>query len=72
MNPEIVEVVSITTPQQEVLLQSLLEAHLSATSSLKAKGFLEDWSHAKSSFKLLVPPSERAAMGLVERTAVTA
>jgi len=72
VNPEIVEVVSITTPQQEVLLQSLLEAHLSATSSLKAKGFLEDWSHAKSSFKLLVPPSERAAMGLVERTAVTA
>jgi hypothetical protein len=67
VNPEIVEVVGITTPQQESLLKSLLEAHVSTTSSEKAKALLADWTNAKSSFKLLVPPSERAAMGLEAR-----
>lgn len=72
VNPEIVEVVSITTPQQEALLQSLLEAHLNTTASEKAKALLADWTNAKSSFKLLVPPSERAAMGLEAREVVAA
>ena len=72
VNPEIVEVVSITTPQQESLLKSLLEAHVDTTSSEKAKALLSDWTNAKASFKLLVPPSERAAMGLEAREVVTA
>ena len=72
VNPEIVEVVGITTPQQESLLKSLLEAHVSTTSSEKAKALLTDWTNAKSSFKLLVPPSERAAMGLEAREVVAA
>jgi glutamate synthase (ferredoxin) len=72
VNPEIVEVVGITTPQQESLLKSLLEAHVSTTSSEKAKALLADWTNAKSSFKLLVPPSERAAMGLEAREVVAA
>merc|ERR1712091_523591 len=72
VNPEIVEVVGITTPQQESLLKSLLEAHVSTTSSEKAQALLADWTNAKSSFKLLVPPSERAAMGLEAREVVAA
>jgi len=72
VNPEIVEVVGITTPQQESLLKSLLEAHVSTTSSEKAKALLADWTNAKLSFKLLVPPSERAAMGLEAREVVAA
>ena len=72
VNPEIVEVVSITTPQQESLLKSLLEAHVNTTSSEKAKALLSDWTNAKSLFKLLVPPSERAAMGLEAREVVAA
>ncbi len=72
VNAEIVEVLSITTPQQESLLQSLLETHVSTTASAKAKALLSDWTNSKSSFKVLVPPSERAAMGLVQRAAVTA
>ena len=72
VNPEIVEVVGITTPQQESLLKSLLETHVSTTSSDKAKALLSDWTNAKSLFKLLVPPSERAAMGLEAREVVAA
>ena len=72
VNPEIVEVVGITTPQQESLLKSLLEAHVNTTSSDKAKALLSDWTNAKSLFKLLVPPSERAAMGLEAREVVAA
>jgi glutamate synthase (ferredoxin) len=72
VNAEIVEVVSITTPQQESLLRSLLEMHVSTTASTKAKALLSDWTNSMSAFKVLVPPSERAAMGLFERTAVTA
>jgi len=72
VNPEIVQVLSITTPQQESLLKSLLEAHVSTTSSEKAKSLLLDWSNSKSLFKLLVPPSERAAMGLEAREVVAA
>jgi glutamate synthase (ferredoxin) len=72
VNPEIVEVLGITTPQQESLLKSLLEAHVNTTSSDKAKALLSDWTNAKSLFKLLVPPSERAAMGLEAREVVAA
>ncbi len=72
VNPEIVEVCSITTAEQESVLKDLLEAHLAATGSSKASALLADWAAAKGRFKLLVPPSERAAMGLVQKQAVAA
>jgi glutamate synthase (ferredoxin) len=72
VNPEIVEVCGITTAEQEAMLKGLLEAHLAATGSTKATVLLADWTAAKSRFRLLVPPSEREAMGLVDKLAVVA
>jgi glutamate synthase (ferredoxin) len=50
----------------------LLEAHLEATGSSKAAAILADWSSWKGRFKLLVPPSEKANVGLAEREQVAA
>ena len=70
VNPEIVEVCSITTDEQASLLKQLLELHVAATGSEKASSLLADWSAAKAGFKVLIPPSEREAMGLMDRAAV--
>ena len=72
VNPEIVEVCPITTSEQESTLRGLLELHVAATGSEKASALLSDWSAARSRFKVLVPPSERAAMGLADKQAVAA
>jgi len=72
VNPEIVAIAELTTPEQEALLKPLLQAHLDATGSAKAAEILADWSTWKAQFKLLVPPSEKAAVGLAEREAVVA
>jgi glutamate synthase (ferredoxin) len=70
VNPEIVAICDLTTPEQEALLKPLLEAHLQATGSSKAAAILADWSSWKGRFKLLVPPSEKANVGLAEREQV--
>ena len=49
-----------------------MEAHVAATGSSKASALLADWAAAKGRFKVLIPPSERAAMGLVDQQAVAA
>jgi glutamate synthase (ferredoxin) len=72
VNPEIVEVCTITTDEQESLLKGLLERHVALTGSEKAAALLADWSAAKGCFKVLVPPSEREAMGLADKQAVAA
>jgi glutamate synthase (ferredoxin) len=72
VNPEIVEICCLDTADQEAVLKPLLEAHRTLTGSERAATILDDWSLWKGRFKLLVPPSERAAMGLVDRAAVTA
>jgi glutamate synthase (ferredoxin) len=72
VNQETVAVVPLTTAEQEALLKPLLEAHLEATGSSKAAQLLADWPSWKSRIKLLVPPSEKVAMGLAERQAVVA
>jgi glutamate synthase (ferredoxin) len=72
VNPEIVALCALTTPEQEALLKPLLEAHLEATGSAKAAAILADWSTWKGRFRLLVPPSEKANLGLAERQAVAA
>ena len=72
VNLEIVEVCAITTSEQESMVRDLLEAHLAATGSDKARELLADWSSAKGRFKVLVPPSERAAVGLIDKQAVAA
>ncbi|WP_043368799.1 glutamate synthase large subunit [Cyanobium sp. PCC 7001] len=70
LNPETVTLCDLTTPEQDELLRPLLEAHLQATGSTKAASILADWSSWKSRFKVLVPPSEKETVGLVEREAV--
>ena len=72
VNPEIVDVCSITTSEQESTLKDMLELHVAATGSEKAQALLSDWSAARTRFKVLVPPSERAAMGLADKQAVAA
>ena len=54
------------------MLKDLLERYLAVTGSEKASALLADWPSAKARFKVLVPPSERAAMGLAEKQAVAA
>ena len=72
VNPEIVEVCAITTAEQESLLKGLLEQHVDLTASETAAALLADWPAAKNRFMVLVPPSEREAMGLVDKQAVAA
>ena len=52
------------------MLKPLLEAHREATGSARAAAILADWPSWKGRFKLLVPPSEKANVGLAEREAV--
>ena len=72
VNPEIVAICPLTTPEQEALLKPLLEAYVAETGSTKASAILADWNSWKGRFKLLVPPSERGNVGLAEKEAVAA
>jgi glutamate synthase (ferredoxin) len=72
VNRETVAIEPLTTAEQEALLKPLLEAYLEATGSSKAAAILADWPTWHSRFKVLVPPSEKVAMGLAPREAVAA
>jgi glutamate synthase (ferredoxin) len=72
VNRETVAIEPLSTTEQEAVLKALLEAHLEATGSAKAAQVLADWPSWRSRFKLLVPPSEKVAMGLAPREAVAA
>jgi len=72
INRETVTIEALSTPEQEALLKPLLEAYLEATGSDRAAQVLTNWPRWKSRFKLLVPPSEKVAMGLAPREVVTA
>jgi glutamate synthase (ferredoxin) len=72
LNLEIVALTDLTTPEQEALLKPLLQAHAEDAGSAKAAAILADWPRWKARFKVLVPPSEKAAVGLAERQVVAA
>jgi glutamate synthase (ferredoxin) len=72
LNREIVALCDLTTTNQEDLLKPLLEAHLEYTGSAKAAMILANWTNWKAKFKLLVPPSELANVGLAQQQAVAA
>jgi glutamate synthase (ferredoxin) len=72
LNPDTVELCPLTTPEQENLLLPLLEAHLAHTGSSRAAAILADWTGWKGRFKVLVPGSEKATLGLVDREQVAA
>ena len=50
---------------KENVLKKLIEEHANLTDSPKAKTILADWFNWKSLFKLVVPPSEKTKLGLV-------
>ena len=72
LNPETVALCELTTPEQEALLLPLLEAHRDHTGSARATAILADWPTWKRRFKVLVPASEKALVGLAERQEVVA
>ncbi|MEB3201120.1 MAG: glutamate synthase-related protein [Synechococcaceae cyanobacterium] len=72
LNRETVALCPLDTPEQEAMLLPLLEAHRDATGSARAAEILADWPSWKGRFKVIVPPSEKVAMGLAERQAVVA
>ena len=61
---DIVEIVELTTTEQENLLKPLLREHLLLTKSEKAQKILNTWDQSRKLFKVLIPPSEREKTGL--------
>jgi glutamate synthase (ferredoxin) len=72
LNPDTVALCDLTTPEMEAQLRPLLEQHLQHTGSARAAAILADWSAWKGRFKVLVPASEKALVGLAEREPVAA
>jgi glutamate synthase (ferredoxin) len=72
LNPDTVSLHPLTTPEQEALLLPLLEEHLRRTDSARAATILGNWATWKSHFKVLVPASELATVGLAQREQVVA
>jgi len=64
LNPGTVSLHPLTTDEQVDLLKPLLEAHLAHTGSARAATILADWTNWKTRFKVVVPPSEKALVGL--------
>jgi glutamate synthase (ferredoxin) len=72
LNPDTVALHPLTTSEQEGLLRPLLEEHHRRTGSAKAAAILADWPSWQARFKVLVPPSELATVGLAQRESVVA
>ena len=49
---------------QEDILLEIIREYRAKTNSLKAAKIIENWSHFKNSFKLIVPPSEEEMLGI--------
>ncbi|WP_288262824.1 glutamate synthase large subunit [uncultured Prochlorococcus sp.] len=64
VNKEIVSIFEIKTPQQEQILLEIINDYHEKTHSPKATNILENWVNLKSLFKVIVPPSEEAILGL--------
>jgi glutamate synthase (ferredoxin) len=72
LNPDTVAIHPLGTPEQEAILRPLLEEHQRRTGSLRAGAILDDWATWQSRFKVLVPASELATVGLAKREQVVA
>ena len=64
VNKEIVSIHQITSSKPENILLEIIREYQAKTNSLKAAKIIENWSHFKSSFKLIVPPSEEEMLGI--------
>ncbi len=58
INPEIIKLQRLTTPQGEEQLKALITAHVEHTGSPKGKAILANWSDYLGKFWQAVPPSE--------------
>jgi glutamate synthase (ferredoxin) len=72
LNAETVALVPLTTPEQEAMLRPLLENHLALTGSARAGAILADWPSWKPRLRVVVPPSEKTNLGLLDREQVAA
>ena len=70
LNAETLAMHPLETQEQEALLKPLLETHLELTGSRRAAEILANWPQWRGRFKVLVPPSEHARLGLSERVKV--
>jgi glutamate synthase (ferredoxin) len=64
VNKEIVSIHQITSSKQEEILLKIIREYQEKTNSLKAAKIIDNWSHFKSIFKLIVPPSEEEMLGI--------
>ena len=64
VNKEIVSIHKITSSKQEDILLEIIREYRAKTNSLKAAKIIENWSYYKSTFKLIVPPSEEEMLGI--------
>ena len=64
VNKEIVSIYKITNLKQEEILLGILSEYYEKTRSLKAFKIINDWSHFKGIFKIVVPPSEEEMLGI--------
>ena len=53
-------------------LKGLLQAYAEATASPVAMDLLSDWDHHRSRFAAIVPPGEKAELGLVPASVLSA
>jgi glutamate synthase (ferredoxin) len=54
-NPELVTIQRVVETEDEASLRSLVEEHVAATGSPRARAILEDWSRHLASFWKVVP-----------------
>ena len=64
VNKEIVSIHKITSSKQEDILLEIMREYRTKTNSLKAAKIIENWSYYKSTFKIIVPPSEEEMLGI--------
>ena len=64
VNKEIVSIHQITSSKQENIILEIIREYRAKTNSLKAAKIIENWSYYKSTFKLIVPPSEEEMLGI--------
>ncbi|AAQ00712.1 MULTISPECIES: glutamate synthase large subunit [Prochlorococcus] len=67
VNTEIVEIHSLLTTEQEDIVKPLIKEHYQKTKSFKAQKIINEWAYYKQKFKILVPPSEKLRLGLLDQ-----
>ena len=72
INTETVALYPAKTPAMDSQLKGLLQAYAEATASPVAMDLLSDWDHHRSRFAAIVPPGEKAELGLVPASVLSA